>query len=69
MSFLEKDITRKKRIDENATRLDASNNDSGIYKVEAIWDNTVYTRKSELSHLPGFHYLVLEKEYLKEENT
>ena len=42
---------------------------SGEYKVEAIWDSTVYARESESSHLPGLSYLILWKRYLKEENT
>ena len=45
MSLLEKDTTRKGRVkDENAAELDASNNKSGKYKVEAIWDSAVYIR-------------------------
>ena len=28
------------------------------YKLEVIWDNAVYMRESELSHLPGLYYLV-----------
>ena len=69
MSLLEQDTTRKGRVDENATELDAGNNDSGEYKVEAIWDSAVYARKSESGHLPGLYYLVLWKEYPEEENT
>ena len=38
------------------------------YKVEAIWDNTVYTNKTD-GHLPGLYYLVVWKGYPKEENT
>ena len=49
-------------------KLDASNN-SGEYKVEAIWNNAVYARKSESGYLPGFYCLVSWKRYLKEENT
>ena len=36
MVLLEQDITRKWRVDENATKLDASHNDSREYKVEVI---------------------------------
>ena len=36
VSLLEQDTIRKGRVDENATELDAGNNDSGEYKVEAI---------------------------------
>ena len=34
--MLEQDITRKGRVDENLTELNANNDDSGEYKVEAI---------------------------------
>ena len=44
-------------------------NNSGKYKVETIWDNAIYAKKSESGHLPGFYYLVSWKRYLGEENT
>ena len=69
MSLLEQDTTRKGQVDENnATELDAGDN-SGKYKVEAIWDSAVYARELESGHLPGLYYLVFWKGYLKEENT
>ena len=40
--LLEQDTIRKGRMDENATELDAGNNNSGEYKVEAIQDSAVY---------------------------
>ena len=55
-------------MDNNETELDAGNN-SGEYEVEAIRDSTVYARKSESGHLPGFYYRVSWKGYLEEENT
>ena len=67
MSLLEQDTTRKGWVD-NKAELDAGNN-SGKYKVEAIWDSTVYAKESESGHLPGLYYLVSWKEYPKEENT
>ena len=48
MSLLEQDTTRKGRVDENATELtelDASDNEGGEYKVEAIYDSAVYARE------------------------
>ena len=69
MSLLEQDTTRKGRMDENATELDAGDDDSGEYEVEAIRDSEVYVRKSESGHLPGLYYLVSWKEYPEEENT
>ena len=49
--------------------LDAGNKDSKDYKVEAIWDSTVYTNELESSHLSGLYYLIAWKGYPKEENT
>ena len=48
--------------------MDADDN-SGEYKVEAIWDSAVYMRKSKSGHLPGLYYLVSWKRYLEEKNT
>lgn len=33
------------------------NNDNGEYKIEAIWENTIYAKESK-SHLPGLYYLI-----------
>ncbi len=38
------------------------------YKIKAICDSAIYASKLE-GHLPGLYYLVLWKNYLKEENT
>ena len=48
---------------------DVGDNESGEYKVEAIWNSSVYSKKSESGHLPGLYYLVSWKEYPEEENT
>ena len=56
-------------MDENATELDAGNNDSKKYKVEAIWNITVYARESESGHLSGLYYLVSWRRYLEKKNT
>ena len=48
----------KGQIDKNVTKLDANNNNSGKYKIEAIWNSVVYAKKSKSSHLPGLYYLV-----------
>ena len=50
MSLLKLDTTRKRRVDNNATKLDAGDDDGGEYKVEAIFDSAVYAKKSELSY-------------------
>ena len=46
----------------------AGNDNSGKYKVEAIWDSAVYARKLELGHLSSLYYLVSWKEYPEEKN-
>ena len=69
MSLLEQDITRKGRVDENATELDAGDDDSGEYKLEEIRDSAIYVRESKSGHLLGLYYLVLWKGYPEEENT
>ena len=57
-SLLEQDTTRKEPMDKNMTELDAGDDDSEEYKVEAIWDSAVYATESESGHLPGLYYLV-----------
>ena len=69
VSLLEKDTSRKRRVDENVMELDANNNISGKYEVEAIWNSAVYVRKSESGHLLDPYYLVSWKGYPEEENT
>ena len=44
------------RINENTTELDAGNDESGEYQVEAICDSVFYIRESE-KHLPELYYL------------
>ena len=67
--LLKQDTTRKRRVDENnATKLDAGDNEGSEYKVEAICDSAVYARESA-GHLPRLYYLVSWKSYQKEENT
>ena len=56
VSLLEQDTTRKERVDEQVTELEAG--DSEEYKVEAIWDSAVYASKSESGQLSGLYYLV-----------
>ena len=71
VSLLEQDTTRKGRVDEKVRQMefDAGDDESGEYKVEAIWDSAVYARESESGHLPGLYYLVSWKGYPEEENT
>ena len=53
MSLLEQDTTKKERADEEVrqTEFDVDDNNSEEYKVEAIWDSTVYAKESESGHL------------------
>ena len=53
--------------EENVEELDAGD-DSGEYKLEAIWDSAVYAKKSKSGHLLGLYYLVSWKGYPEEEN-
>ena len=56
MLLLKQNTTKKGWIDKNKTKLDISKN-SKKYKVETIYNSTVYTRKSA-NHLPKLYYLV-----------
>ena len=48
MSLLEKNTTKKERVNKNnAAELDAGNNEGGVYEVEVICDSVVYTKESE----------------------
>ena len=59
MSLLEQDTTKKRRVDKEVRQIEFDNgNNSGEYKVEAIWDSVVYARELESGYLPGFYYLV-----------
>ena len=37
-------------------------------KVKSIWNHMIYAKKSATRQLPGQYYLVLYKNYPKEEN-
>ena len=69
MSLLEQDTTKKGRVSKEVLELDAGNEDSEKYKVEAIRDSAVYANKLESGYPLGFYYLVAWKGYPKEENT
>ena len=58
MSLLEKDTTKKERVDENVTKLEFNAGNSKKYKVEAIWDSMVYAIESKSDHLLSLHYPV-----------
>ena len=54
--LLEQETTMKGQVEE--IQLELNVGDGEDYKVEAIWDSTVYTKESESDHLLGFNYLV-----------
>ena len=71
MLLLKQDMTRKRQVVKNdATELNASNNKSKKYEVEAIWDSAIYARKvnglSIKALLSGFlKKLSKRKKYLR----
>ena len=68
MSLLEQATTRKKQVDKDMMELGFNAGNKEKYKVEAIWNSTIYRRELE-SYPPEFYYLVAWKDYLKKENT
>ena len=66
--LLEKDTTKKERMDKHVMELELEAGDSGKYEVQAIWDSAVYASKSQSGQPLGLYYLVAWKGYLKEEN-
>ena len=56
-------------MNKKVPEFDTGNKNSKEYKVEAIWDSTVYANEPESGRLPGLYYLIAWKGYLKEENT
>ncbi len=69
--LLEKDITKKRRVNKITFRLEFENiGDGEKYKVEAICDNAVYAKELDYSHhLSGFYYLVSWKGYPEKDNS
>ena len=56
MLLLEQDIIRKRWVDKNLIEFKAGKNKE--YKVEEIWNSTVYAKKSVADHLLSFYYLI-----------
>ena len=67
MSLLEKDNTRKGRINKFSVPEFEPGNDKE-YKVEDIQDSVVHAKEAD-GHLPELYYLVIWKGYPKEKNT
>ncbi len=70
VSLLEKDITKKGRVNETTFSLKFENDGDGKeYKIEPIRNSAVYAKELDSGHhLPGLYYLVSWKSYHEEEN-
>ena len=55
--LLKQDPTKRERV-KKMRQLNAGNDDNKKYKMEAIWNSTVYANKSKSGYLPGFYYLL-----------
>lgn len=57
---------RKEQVDKNIKEIDfnVGNNKGKKYKIEAIWDNAIYTWES-MNYLSRLYYLDSWKNYLK----
>ena len=69
VSVLKQNTNKKERLVKNAAiqlEFKAANNEE--YEMERIWDSVLYAIESEVGHLPGLYYLVLWKDYPKEES-
>ena len=69
--LLEQNTTKKEQVDKNtAEQLECkAGGNKKKYKVEGIYDNAIYARKSETGHVLGFYYLVSWKSYPKNKRT
>ena len=57
VSLLEQKTIRQGQVGKKVIKLEFEVNNSEKYKVEAIWDSTVYANKVKV-HLPGLNYLI-----------
>ena len=67
MSLLEEDIIEKEQV-KKVPKVNTNDN-SKEYKVKAIWNNIIYTKKLKSGQLAGLYYLITWKGYPKEKNT
>ena len=65
--LLEQNTTKKERIDKTVLELKFETGDNKEYKMEIIWENTVYANKTK-GHIPGLYYFLVWKKYFKKEN-
>ena len=57
MSLFKQDNISKKRV-KKVLKLDAGNDCSKKYKIEAIWDSAVCSNKLDSNRLPGLYHLI-----------
>ena len=57
MSLLEKENTKKERMNKFSAMPEFESGNNKEYEVEAIRDSAFYTKKAD-GHLPGLYYLV-----------
>lgn len=73
MLFLEQDIIRKEQVDKKlkfeAKELDLEVNNNVEYEVKAICNSAIYIKKSKISQLLRFYYLISRKDYSEEKST
>ena len=69
--LLKQDTIKKGRVDKKIRQMefDVGHYDNEEWEVEAIWESTVYVRKSKSGHLSGLYYLVSWRGYSEDENT
>ena len=61
MSLLKQDTTKKERINKNdAIKLNIVTDEDRKYEIEAICNNTIYTKESK-GHLLELYYLIFWK--------
>ena len=65
--LLKQDTTKKWQVNDIQLEFQAGNNKE--YKVNGIWDSTVYAKESTTGQLLRLYYLVAWKGYPEEENT
>ena len=69
VSLLEQDTTKSKQVDK-IFQIELDKGNSEEYKIKAISNSKIYTKKSDNSHhLSALYHLVLWKGYLEEKNT
>ena len=69
VSLLEKNTTKKGRINDTQLNFEFKAGDNKKYKVNGIRHSTIYAKESATGQFPGLYYLVLWKGSPEEANT